>query len=181
MNAVHPPVTRYARPYEVGGSTVYIGLGSNLADPEIQVAKAISILKSQDNIQLTAASSLYHTSPVGYVLQPDFINAVVQIQTTLAPLELLALTQQIEQQLGREKSTIANGPRIIDLDLLLYADLVIITDALIMPHPRMLQRLFVLLPLLEIMGPEFIIQNKSLQNIIANLQTTTQETIHVCK
>lgn len=126
-----------------------IGLGANLNDPAAQVEYALAELDRLPGIRLLARSSLYASAPVGYVDQPDFINAVAQVETDLAPRALLAALLDIEHRHGRERS-FRNAPRTLDLDLLLYGDAHFHEDGLTLPHPRMTERAFVLLPLLEI-------------------------------
>ena len=133
-----------------------VGLGANLNDPAAQVEYALAELDRLPATRLIARSSLYASAPVGYVDQPDFINAVAQIETTLAPRALLAALLNIEHRHGRERS-FRNAPRTLDLDLLLYGNAHFHEDGLTLPHPRMCERGFVLFPLLEIapdtMGP----------------------------
>ncbi|MFM1955861.1 MAG: 2-amino-4-hydroxy-6-hydroxymethyldihyropteridine pyrophosphokinae, partial [Pseudomonadota bacterium] len=100
-------------------STAYIALGSNLADPQNQVEKAIQAIAKSTDMQLTKQSSLYRTAPVGYDNQPDFINAVIEIKTNLSPLDLLHRLFEIENIQGRERP-FPNAPRVLDLDLLMY-------------------------------------------------------------
>ncbi|MCC6532880.1 MAG: 2-amino-4-hydroxy-6-hydroxymethyldihydropteridine diphosphokinase [Burkholderiales bacterium] len=128
---------------------VFIGLGSNLDDPVARVRAAIGALGSLDATQLVRASSLYRTKPVGYAQQPDFVNAVARLATRLPAHVLLQQLQAIEQAAGRTRS-LANGPRTLDLDLLLYDGAHIATPPLAVPHPRMHARAFVLVPLVEI-------------------------------
>lgn len=126
-----------------------IGLGANLNDPAAQVEYALTELDRLPATRLLARSSLYASAPVGYVDQPDFINAVAQIETSLAPRALLAALLDIEHRHGRERS-FRNAPRTLDLDLLLYGAAHFHEEGLTLPHPRMSERGFVLLPLLEI-------------------------------
>ncbi len=126
-----------------------IGLGANLDDPAAQVEYALTELDRLPGTRLVARSSLYASAPVGYVDQPDFINAVAQVETGLAPRALLAALLDIEHRHGRERS-FRNAPRTLDLDLLLYGDAHFHEDGLTLPHPRMHERGFVLLPLMEI-------------------------------
>jgi len=126
-----------------------IGLGANLNDPAAQVQYALAELDRLPATRLIARSSLYASAPVGYVDQPDFINAVAQVETELAPRALLAALLDIEHRHGRERS-FRNAPRTLDLDLLLYDGAHFHEDGLTLPHPRMCERGFVLLPLLEI-------------------------------
>ena len=126
-----------------------IGLGANLNDPAAQVEYALAELDRLPGTRLIAQSSLYASAPVGYVDQPDFINAVAQVETSLAPRALLDALLDLEHRHGRERS-FRNAPRTLDLDLLLYGNAHFHEDALTLPHPRMTERAFVLLPLLEI-------------------------------
>ena len=129
---------------------VYVGLGSNLGDPAGQVRKGIQALAEIEKSRLLHASSLYLTEPVGDIQQPDFVNAVVQLETALSPLELLAVLKNIENRLGRTRDGTHWGPRVIDLDLLLFGEAQLSLPELILPHPELGARLFVLLPLQEI-------------------------------
>jgi 2-amino-4-hydroxy-6-hydroxymethyldihydropteridine diphosphokinase len=139
----------------------YIALGSNLAGnlkcPASQVIRGFQSIEQLPKTKLIKKSSLYQSAPFGYTDQPDFINAVVKISTQLSPEKLLDALLNIEQQAGRERP-FANAPRVLDLDLLLYDDVTMHTEKLTLPHPRMFDRGFVLLPLAEI-APELIIPN----------------------
>ena len=128
---------------------VFIALGSNLQDPQAQVKRALKTIANTTNIKLIKASSLYRTLPVGYDNQPDFINAVAEIETDLNPLALLHTLLEIETQHGRERP-FPNAPRVLDLDVLLYEGAATNTPELTLPHPRMHTRGFVMLPLAEI-------------------------------
>jgi 2-amino-4-hydroxy-6-hydroxymethyldihydropteridine diphosphokinase len=127
----------------------FVAFGSNLKDPQHQVEQAIQAIKNTSDILLIRASSLYKTAPVGYDNQDDFINAVAEVKTDLAPLELLRRLLGIEDSFGRERP-FPNAPRVLDLDLLLYDDVTINTAELTLPHPRMHERGFVMIPLAEI-------------------------------
>ncbi len=127
----------------------FIGLGANLDNPLQQVRKAIAELDAIARTHVLAASSLYRSDAVGYANQPDFINAVAKVQTGLSPYELLDALHVIENRHCRRRS-VRDAPRTLDLDLLLYGMLVVDEDGLILPHPRMHERAFVLLPLAEI-------------------------------
>lgn len=131
------------------GDRVYIGIGSNLDDPASQVRRGFEELARLPATRLLEHSSLYHSAPVGRLDQPDFINAVARIQTALPPHELLGLLLEIEQRHGRVREY-PDAPRTLDLDLLLYDQLQWNDSRLILPHPRMHLRAFVLQPLLEI-------------------------------
>ena len=125
-----------------------VGLGANLGDPQAALAGAIAALAALDGVKLVAQSSFYRSAPIDSS-GPDYVNAVVQLHTTLTAPALLAQLQAIEQGAGRERPY-RNAPRTLDLDLLLFGDASIQSPSLTVPHPRMWQRAFVLLPLAEI-------------------------------
>jgi 2-amino-4-hydroxy-6-hydroxymethyldihydropteridine diphosphokinase len=126
---------------------VCLGLGSNLGDREGNLQEALWRLGS--GVRVTAVSSFYETEPLGYTEQPRFVNAVCRGQTDLEPLALLALLKAIEREMGRQPS-LPNGPRLIDIDLLFYGEEMLESPELTIPHPRLTQRAFVLVPLAEI-------------------------------
>lgn len=126
----------------------YIGIGSNLGNRQENCLRAIELLQKKDII-VTKRSSLYETEPWGVKDQPRFINMAIEIDTSLEPKELLKILKNIEKELGREKSS-KWGPRIIDLDILLFDDIILNEDNLKIPHPLMQERDFVLRPLCEI-------------------------------
>ncbi len=128
-------------------ATVYLGLGSNVGKPESQIRDAVRRLGELGTI--VTVSPLYKTEPIGYTNQPWILNCVVKLDTTLYPDELLEATQAIELDMKRIR-LIKNGPRTIDIDVLLYDDLVLDTEHLTIPHPRMHERLFVMTPLKDI-------------------------------
>ncbi len=132
-----------------GGSQAFIALGSNLKDPVFQVQKAFEELAELPKSCVLACSSLYRSAPIGKLDQPDFINAVVQIETLLSPHDLLKALLKIEQSHGRVRR-LPNDPRTLDLDILMYDEIECNECDLILPHPRMHQRAFVLEPLIEI-------------------------------
>jgi 2-amino-4-hydroxy-6-hydroxymethyldihydropteridine diphosphokinase len=134
---------------------VYVALGSNLRDPQAQVEAGIEELAMLRDTRLAAASSLYRTAPVGFLDQPDFINAVAKIETELTPRALLDELLAIEQRFSRVRGQ-KNGPRTLDLDIILYGDDRYADDTLTIPHPRMHERAFVLVPLAEI-APDLIV------------------------
>lgn len=127
----------------------YLAIGSNLGDKRENMRTAVLMLEESRACRIVAYSSLYATKPVGIEDQPDFLNAVVGVDTALSPRELLKLCLEIEERMGR-KRTIRWGPRVIDIDVLTYDDLDLSEDDLAIPHPRMLERAFVLVPLAEI-------------------------------
>jgi len=127
----------------------YVALGANLGDPAAQVRAGFAALAALPQTRLAARSSLYRSAPVGYADQPDFVNAVAALETALAPRALLEALLAIEHARGRVRA-LPNGPRTLDLDLLLYGDLQMHEPGLTVPHPRMHERGFVLVPLAEI-------------------------------
>ena len=127
----------------------FIGLGSNLGEPSDQLRLAISDIDQLPDTRVLASSAFYRSAPIGYLDQPDFVNAVIKIETRLAPRQLLSAMLGIERLHGRER-TFSNAPRTLDLDVLLYGDMQIDEPGLAIPHPHMHRRAFVLQPLLEI-------------------------------
>ncbi len=153
--------------------TVYLGLGSNLGDRRQQITDARQLLRKHAQIEETQTSQLFETDPVGPVKpQPRYINAVVEITTTLTVQNLLREIHAIERLLNRDRSAdaIRWGPRTIDIDILLYSDLILDESELTIPHPRMHERLFVLKPLSEI-APDAIhpILGLTIQELLALL------------
>jgi len=130
--------------------TVYLALGSNLGNRRQNVLAAAALMQKIKGIKVGKISKLYETEPWGYKNQPKFINAAVEIKTELSPLQLFMILKGIEKKLGRKPQKIKWGPRIIDIDILLYGDRVIKTGRLEIPHPQMHRRIFVLRPLSEI-------------------------------
>lgn len=147
-------------------SKIYLSLGTNLGNKKENLQHAVKLLSEKINI--LKISSFYETEPVGYKDQPWFMNIVVEGTTLLTPENLLVFTQSIEQAMKRVK-TIVNGPRIIDVDILLYEDIKINTETLTIPHPRMMERAFVMYPIFEI-SPDLFIDGKSLKSIINNFK-----------
>jgi 2-amino-4-hydroxy-6-hydroxymethyldihydropteridine diphosphokinase len=136
------------KPADQAAVSAWIALGSNLGDSRATVKQAIQDLGQLSQTQLLCQSSLYRSAPVN-ASGPDFINAVAQVATTLSPQQLLAELQQIELAAGRQRPY-RNAPRSLDLDILLYGDIALDTPTLVIPHPRMWERAFVLLPLAQI-------------------------------
>lgn len=137
------------------GIVAYIALGANLGDPAAQVETACGELARLPETRLTTRSALYLSKPVGYADQPDFVNAVACVYTRLSPRDLMRALLEIEARHGRDRD-FKNAPRTLDLDLLLYNGLMMHAPGLTLPHPRMTERPFVLLPLTEI-APDAII------------------------
>ena len=129
---------------------IYIGIGSNLANPKQQVGEAIKSLNVLPESRFIKSSPLYRSAPIGPADQPDYVNAVCQLETRLEPLNLLDCLQEIEQKQGRTRTGLRWGPRVIDLDLLLYGQKIISHERLIVPHPGLYERCFVLYPLSDI-------------------------------
>jgi 2-amino-4-hydroxy-6-hydroxymethyldihydropteridine diphosphokinase len=133
----------------------YVGLGSNLGNRQDNLRSALSRLAALPTITVTRVSSLYETAPVGVTNQPNFVNAVAALETALPAVDLLDILLHLENQLGRVR-TFRWGPRVIDMDLLLYGDKQIDLPSLTVPHPRLRERAFVLVPLAEI-APELVL------------------------
>ena len=148
---------------------VFLGLGSNIGDRTANIERASRLIGEIEAVRLVRMSSLFETEPVGYEDQPDFINAVLEIGTPLTPRELLAAVKEIEQRMGRTR-TVRFGPRIIDVDILLFGQRVIDEPGLTIPHPRMHERRFVLGPLAEI-APEAVhpVLKKSVMELYRDL------------
>lgn len=149
----------------------YLALGSNMGDREKNLKKAIEAIDSHEGIQVKEVSSFYETDPVGYEDQDRFLNAALSCDTTLGPYELLEYLQSIERDLKRVR-TIPWGPRPIDLDILIYGDLELTDEPrLLIPHPLMTEREFVLMPLAEIV-PEVIhpTTGKSIKKLLKELR-----------
>ena len=146
---------------------VYLGLGSNLGNREDNLRQALQQLSNHPGIQFCRLASLYETAPWGNLEQEWFLNTVAEIQTSLSPLELLQVLQEIEQVLGRTR-TVKWGPRTLDLDILLYGDEKIDLPDLQIPHPRLTERAFVLVPLAEL-RPEMILPAGPIQELLVKL------------
>lgn len=134
----------------------YIGIGSNLDDPERQVEEAFGHLDGLKDTRLFARSGMYRSEPFGDVEQPDFVNAVAGVLTRLSPEELLVETQSIQRRCGRKSDEVRWGPRTLDLDILVYSSVILKSETLVVPHPGIAQRNFVLLPFAEI-APDLVI------------------------
>lgn len=133
----------------------FIGLGANLGDRQTTLNAAVEALRTVQNVSIVESSSLYETDPVGGIAQPMFLNAVAGVETTLTPEQLLDEMMQIERNFGRVRS-VKNGPRTLDLDLLVYESEARATEKLALPHPRMFERAFVVVPLRELVSrPRF--------------------------
>lgn len=143
----------------------YLGLGSNIGDRAHQLQQAIRIIDQYQYIDVTSISPIYETEPVGYTDQPQFLNLCIEIETTLNPQELLKRCLETEEALHRVRK-IRWGPRTLDVDILLYGNEIIEEDNLIIPHPRMTERAFVLIPLNDIASKHF--EPRS-QKLIENL------------
>jgi 2-amino-4-hydroxy-6-hydroxymethyldihydropteridine diphosphokinase len=153
------------------GKLIYLSLGSNLGDRAANLERAIGALPAADVVVLRR-SSLYETEPVDFLDQPWFLNCVVEAETSLSPESLLHALQGIERQLGSRK-LVARGPRIIDLDILFYGTAIVRTAEMEIPHPRMAERRFVLVPLAEL-APA--LPHPVLHATIAELLAVTRDT-----
>ena len=152
-------------------SIVYLGLGTNLGDRKQNIRKAIEAISLK--MSISKQSSLYETTAWGYTDQPDFLNQVIQVETNLSPLRLLNFLKNTEVELGRVEN-FRYGPRLIDIDILFYDDLIKTTSRLQIPHPRIPERAFVLVPLNEI-APGFVhpVLKKTIAELLAELPNKT--------
>lgn len=150
--------------------TVYIGLGTNVGDKLENLRAAIELIRGVMNV--TCLSSIYQTAPWGYLDQEDFFNMAIEVHTELPPEALLGALKTMESDLGREK-TFRYGPRSIDMDILIYGDLVYRSEALSIPHPKMIERAFVLAPLAEI-APNLLhpVMKKTISELYAFIDPT---------
>ena len=149
-------------------AVVYLGLGANIGDREDCLVRACGLLHQHPAIAVQAVSSLYETAPVGFTAQGAFLNAVARVHTSLRPESLLAVTQAVESRLGREPA-IRWGPRVIDIDILLYDALQVHRSFLDIPHNAMRERLFVLVPLSELEPDLRLPSGEHIRQIIAAL------------
>jgi 2-amino-4-hydroxy-6-hydroxymethyldihydropteridine diphosphokinase len=152
-------------------SNVYLGLGTNLGDRKQNINKAIEAISLK--MSISKQSSLYETTAWGYTNQPDFLNQVIQVETNLSPLRLLNFLKKTEVELGRVEN-FRYGPRLIDIDILFYDDLINTTSCLQIPHPRIPERAFVLVPLNEI-APGYVhpVLKKTIAELLAELPNKT--------
>lgn len=146
----------------------YLGLGANLNNPVSQLYKAIEQLQQYPEVTLQACSSLYASKPMGPQDQPDYVNAVIAVETDLAPHDLLTLAQRIENESGRVRLR-RWGARTLDIDILLYGDYRVQSETLSIPHPGLEQREFVLVPLTEIAPQLHLPNGKSVADLAANI------------
>ncbi len=160
--------------------TAFIGVGSNLGDKLENCRRAIVELTSDEAIRLIAQSSKYRTEPVDYEDQDWFVNYVVKIKTVLDPLSLLQVLKSIEHRAGRKRDTVRFGPRVLDLDIIFYEDVVMHTPQLSIPHPRMHKRRFVLRPVCDI-DPHIKhpVLDRTVQSLLKNLDETEQRIIQL--
>ncbi|PRX28901.1 2-amino-4-hydroxy-6-hydroxymethyldihydropteridine diphosphokinase [Orenia metallireducens] len=146
---------------------VYLGLGTNLGDREENLKQAIDLIKDFSKTDLLEVSKVYETEPWGYNKQDSFLNLCLKLKTELSPQELLENCQSVEAKLKR-KRLVKWGPRTIDVDILLYGDLDMQTDDLIIPHPRIAERAFVLIPLADL-DESLVIDGKYIVDLIVGL------------
>jgi len=149
-----------------------LALGGNVGDSRAILDCAVALLCDGQTVRLTARSSDYRTPPWGFKYQPPFVNLCIAVDTTLAPSELLARAQAVELQLGRDRAhEKRNGPRTADIDIIAYGDETLDTPSLKLPHPRLFERAFVLVPLAEI-APERAIAGRKIKEALAGLDVS---------
>jgi len=148
----------------------FIGLGSNMGDREGWLRRAVELLRAEPELEVVAVSSVRETEPVGYVDQPPFLNAAVEVETSLAARALLDRLLAVEQELGRRRDGPRFGPRTIDLDLLLYGDERVDDPGLTVPHPRLAERRFALEPLHELDSALVVPGHGPVSDLLAALQ-----------
>ncbi|MFO7818877.1 MAG: 2-amino-4-hydroxy-6-hydroxymethyldihydropteridine diphosphokinase [Halanaerobacter sp.] len=147
----------------------YLGLGTNLGEREENLRRAVKLLNASSRLEIIKVSSLYETEPWGYEEQNDFLNLCLTLETSLSPHQLLEKCQTVEEKLGRKRKE-RWGPRVIDVDILLYDDLELEDSDLIVPHPRMQERAFVLIPLQEL-EPDLMVQGNSIADYLEKVST----------
>lgn len=152
----------------------WVAVGSNLDDPLQQVQEAIGLLKVHPDIEDLVASNMHQTQAIGPGKQPDYINAAVRFESALAPKSLFAVLQQIEKAQGRVRDGLRWGPRVLDLDLLLAGNEVIDQPALTVPHPRMLEREFVLAPMADIDAEQMMPNGKTVAMCVQDIQQSRE-------
>ena len=150
-------------------NTIYLALGTNLGDRMDNLRRAVAAL--HPTVHVTALSSVYETPPWGYTDQPAFLNMALAGETDLEPLELISFLKKLESELGREK-TFRNGPRLIDMDILFYDDLIFNQNDLVIPHPRLHERAFVLVPLNDI-APDLMhpVLKRAVRDLLQDVDT----------
>ncbi len=157
-------------------SIAFIGMGSNQGDRQQNILQAMAYINISHNMQIEKTSGLYNTEPVGYTRQPDFLNSVIQINTTFSPSQLLATCLDIEQKMGRYRQR-RWGPRIIDVDILTFDDIVHHDDELDIPHPEIANRRFVLVPFAEISPDKVIpVWNKKVESLLSETRDSSAVT-----
>ena len=153
----------------------WLALGGNVGDSRTILDRAVTLLCDSDQVRLTARSSDYRTPPWGFKYQPPFINLCIAVETTLSPRELLLHAQGVELQLGRDRAHEKRwGPRTADIDIIAYGRLAVHELGLTVPHPRLFERGFVLLPLAEI-APDLVIGGRSVREALAGVDTADIE------
>ncbi len=166
--------------YKILMETAFISIGSNLGNKLENCKNAITSIEKETESKIKAVSDFYKTEPVDYTDQDWFVNGVVKIETPLSPYDLLKKLRSIEKDAGRIEKKIRFGPRVLDLDILLFSDVVINLSDLVIPHPRMYKRCFVLKPLCDI-GSEIVhpVFKKDMKKLLQEIDDTDQRVIKI--
>ena len=146
----------------------YLGLGTNMGDKEAYLKEACKIISDNPNINIVKISKVYKTKAWGYTNQDDFLNICIEVDTNLSPEELLEVCHEVENKLNRVR-VIRWGPRTIDVDILFFNNIISTDENLILPHPRIKERAFVLIPLMDL-NKELVIDNKTISYYLSNLE-----------
>ncbi|SLM30333.1 FolK [Desulfamplus magnetovallimortis] len=159
---------------------VYLSVGSNMGDKNGNCIKGIDLLDSMDGVSVVSVSSFYRTAPVDYTDQEWFVNAAIGVDTFLKPESLMFTLKQVEQNLGQYEKSVRFGPRIIDLDIILYGDLIFETEKVTLPHPRMHKRCFVLKPLCDI-APDAIhpVFRSTVKALLENIKNDPEQKVEI--
>jgi 2-amino-4-hydroxy-6-hydroxymethyldihydropteridine diphosphokinase len=161
-----------------GNHSVFVSVGSNIGSKRLNCQKGISAIAASKQVNLLDHSPFYRTEPMDYTNQGWFVNCAVRIETALSPTALLSVLKKIEKDMGRQKDTVRFGPRILDMDIVLYDTLVLVSPSVVIPHPRMHRRRFVLQPICDIDSKTtHPVLKKSVEDLLNRLDANTQRIV----